>query len=463
MTQPRILLADDEVNILKVLSAVLKREGYEVHTAADGVEALRLFSQKMFDAVITDLKMPEMDGMTLLREITKRDPDIPVIIITAHGTVDTAVEALKTGAFDYITKPFEQDDLKSVIAKALRTHELRTADQRAEHPAEAGKLPYPIIGAGPGMLAVRTLVERVAASDSTVLITGESGTGKELVAAALHAGSGRAHKPFIKINCAAIPRELMESELFGHERGAFTGAVSSKPGRFELADGGTLFLDEIGEMPLEMQPKVLRAIQESAFERVGGLKTIKVDVRLICASNRDLAREVEAGKFRDDLYYRINVVPVAIPPLRDRREDIPALTQHFLDRYNRKHHKMVGVVTAEALNYLVNYPWPGNVRELENLMERLILLGGPDQIGAEDLPEEIVSRQVPPPIPRMEIRTGSMKDIVRQATAELEKDLIARALDETGGNVTHAAQRLGISRKSLQIKMKELGLRDSEI
>ncbi|MBI5529270.1 MAG: sigma-54-dependent Fis family transcriptional regulator [Deltaproteobacteria bacterium] len=459
MPQPRILLADDEVNILKVLSAMLRREGYDVHAAQDGVEALKAFGQKVFDAVITDLKMPGMDGMTLLREIAKKDPDVPVIIITAHGTVDTAVEALKTGAFDYITKPFEQDDLKAVIAKALKTRELRTADQRVE-PAERGRVP--IIGTSAAIREVHSLIARVAGSDSTVLITGESGTGKELVAAALHAGSPRAARPFIKINCAAIPRELMESELFGHERGAFTGAVASKPGRFELADGGTLFLDEIGDLPLEMQAKLLRVLQEAAFERVGGLKTIKVDVRLIAASNRDLQKDIEAGKFRDDLYYRVNVVPIEIPALRERRDDIPLLTEHFVDKYNRRHHKMVQLVTAEAMNYLVNYPWPGNVRELENLIERLILLGGPDTIAADDLPEEIVSRQVPPPIPKMEIRTGSMKDIVKQATAELERDLITRALDETGGNVTRAAQKLGISRKSVQIKMKELGLRDTE-
>jgi nitrogen regulation protein NR(I) len=461
MPQPRILLADDETNILKVLSALLRRDGYEVHTAPDGAAALDLFSRKVFTAVVTDLKMPGMDGMTLLKEIVRRDPDVPVVIITAHGTVDTAVEALKSGAFDYITKPFEQEDLRSVIAKAVKTSELRKADQRSEPPGEGTG--QRILGESPQMQGVMRLIERAAPSDSTVLITGESGTGKELAAAALHEGSPRAKKPFIKVNCAAIPRELMESELFGHERGAFTGAVSSKPGRFELADGGTLFLDEIGDLPMAMQAKLLRVIQETAFERVGGVRTIRVNVRLVAASNRDLAKEVSAGNFRDDLFYRINVVPLHLPALRERREDIPLLVSHFLDEYNRKHNKNVKVVTADALAALMGYQWPGNVRELENLMERLILLGGPDSIGVEDLPEEITSRRASAIVPRGEIHAGgSMKEIVRAATAELERDLIVRALEETDGNVTRAAQKLGISRKSMQLKMKELGLRESE-
>ncbi|MFA6033134.1 MAG: sigma-54 dependent transcriptional regulator, partial [Myxococcota bacterium] len=371
---------------------------------------------------------------------------------------DTAVEALKSGAFDYITKPFERDDLKAVLAKAVRTRELRRYDQQAEPTGGAGA---EIIGDSAPMRAIHSLIERIAPTDSTVLIKGESGTGKELVAAALHQGSPRGSKSFIKINCAAIPHDLMESELFGHERGAFTGAVTTKPGRFELADGGTLFLDEIGELPLPMQAKLLRAIQESSFERVGGIKSIRVNVRLITASNRDLAKEVDAGRFRSDLYYRINVVPIAVPPLREHPGDIPALVSHFIDRYNRRHNKHVSVVTSGAMGMLTACQWPGNVRELENLMERLVLLCGPDQITVEDLPEEITSRRASaPPHQKLEVPTGRMKEIVRAATAELERDLISRALDDTGSNVTRAAQKLGISRKSLQLKMKELGLRD---
>jgi DNA-binding NtrC family response regulator len=461
MARQRILVADDEANILRVLSTMLARGGYEVRTAPDGEAALSEFRRTSFDAVVTDLKMPRMDGMTLLREIVKTDPDVPVIIITAHGTVDTAVEALKTGAFDYVTKPFDRDELGAVIGKALRTRALRVSDLRVD-PAESlfsGR----IVGESQQIRAVKTLIERVAPSDSTVLVTGESGTGKELVAAALHEGSRRAQKPLIKVNCAAIPGALMESELFGHERGAFTGAVASKPGRFELADGGTLFLDEVGELPLPMQAKLLRAIQEGEFERVGGVRTLKVDVRLVAASNRDLAREVEQGAFRGDLYYRLNVVPIEIPPLRMRPDDIPSLVRHFLDKYNRKHKKNVALVTADAMSCLMTHTWPGNVRELENLMERLILLGGPDEITRDDLPESVSSpRGSAPPHHRQEVRAGPLKEIVKAATAELERDLITRALAETGGNVTRAAQALAISRKSLQLKMRELGLREGE-
>src|SRR5512143_925508 len=309
---------------------MLKRDGYEVTAAADGEQALAVMSRTPVQVVVTDLVMPRLDGLALLRRVAADYPDVPVIVITAHGSVDSAVAALKAGAFDYITKPFEQEELKKVIAKAARAHDL---ERQNVHGAPGENDRPPLVGESPSMKAVHEMVARVADTPSTVLITGESGTGKELIAKALHQGSARRDKPFIKINCAAIPKTLMESELFGYEKGAFTGAVSSKPGRFELADGGTLFLDEIGEIPTEMQVKLLRALQEGELERVGGIRTTKVDVRLVAATNRDLLAEIQKGRFREDLYYRLNVVPIHVPPLRERSEDIPDLVHHMLEKF----------------------------------------------------------------------------------------------------------------------------------
>jgi nitrogen regulation protein NR(I) len=460
-----VLIVDDEVNIRRVLAAMLKREGYEVTTAADGEQALGVLHKTPVHVVVTDLVMPRMGGMDLLRRVSGDFPDVPVIVITAHGSVDSAVAALKAGAFDYITKPFEQEDLKKVIAKAARAHDLERQNVHASF--GEGDRP-PLVGEAPAMKAIYDMIAKVADSPSTVLISGESGTGKELIAKALHRGSSRRDKPLIKVNCAAIPKDLVESELFGYERGAFTGAVSSKPGRFELADGGTLFLDEIGEVPVEMQVKLLRALQESEFERVGGIKTIHVDVRLIAATNRDLKQLIAEGRFREDLYYRLAVVPIALPPLRDRREDIPLLVRHFIQKYNERLGKRVEGIEDEALQLLLGYAWPGNIRELENLMERSVLFADGPLIQASALPDSLRERGAQPPLPIAAMGPlgaitapsgASMKEIVRHAQAELEKELIARALEETGGNVTRAAKRLQISRKSLQVKMKELGLR----
>jgi len=325
------------------------------------------------------------------------------------------------------------------------------------------------VGESPQMQDVMRIIDKVADTPSTVLITGESGTGKELIATALPEGSSRHDKAFIRINCAAIPRELIESELFGYERGAFTGAVTSKPGRFELADGGTLFLDEIGEIPVEMQVKLLRALQESEFERVGGIKTTRVDVRLIAATNRDLNLEIEAGRFRKDLYYRLAVVPISLPPLRERPSDIPTLVRHFVDKYNRRLNKRIEGMTDEALALVQAYAWPGNIRELENLIERTLLFADGPLIGAADLPQHLRTPGAATPLPgpgpvagTLPVPAGEtgLKDIVRQRAAELEKEIITRALEETGGNVTRAAKLLQISRKSLQTKMKEFSLRD---
>ena len=463
----RILVADDESNLRRVLGAILEREGYEVTLAADGAEALDKIDDSI-DVVITDLRMPKLDGMEVLRKLAEDHPAIPVIMITAHGTVDNAVEALKVGAFDYIQKPYDKDHIRILVDKAVKQAAAnREAPQSLRGESANGR--FGLIGESAEMSEIYDAIDKVADTRSTVLITGESGTGKELVAKALHEQSGRKDKPFIKINCAAIPKNLMESEMFGYEKGAFTGANTSKPGRFELADGGTLFLDEIGEIPVEMQVKLLRAIQESEFERVGGIKTLKVDVRLITATNRDLEKEVKEGNFREDLYYRLNVVPLKLPPLRERKGDIPLLVRHIIGKFNDEHKKTIEGVADEALGLLCERSWPGNIRELENVLERTILFCSGSRIEASDLPVEQSGET-----PRVdtggeaatvsESLTGdtSLKEIVRAKTSEVEKELITQALDETGGNVTQAAKLLKISRKSLQMKMKDFGLRDRE-
>jgi nitrogen regulation protein NR(I) len=466
-----VLIVDDENNIRRVLAAMLKREGYEVTTAADGEQALSVLQKAPISVVVTDLVMPRVGGMELLKRVVADWPDVPVIMITAHGSVDSAVAALKAGAFDYVTKPFDQEELKKVIEKAARAHDLERQNLHA--PGEAPG--SPLVGESPAMKAIHEMVARVADSPSTILITGESGTGKGLIAQELHRLSSRREKALIKVNCAAIPKDLVESELFGYEKGAFTGAVGSKPGRFELADGGTLFLDEIGEIPVEIQVKLLRALQESEFERVGGVRTLRVDVRLIAATNRDLKALISDGRFREDLFYRLAVVPMELPPLRDRREDIPVLVAHFVEKFNRRLGKRVEGVDPDAMQLLQAYGWPGNIRELENLMERSVLFADGPIVEASQLPEALREKAPGAPIPVASVGPlaaasptalappgASMKEIVRQAQAELERELIARALEETGGNVTRAAKRLQISRKSLQVKMKDLGLRGTD-
>jgi two-component system response regulator AtoC len=506
MTQhARILLVDDEPNLRKVLGALLRQEGFEVVAEPDGAAALariRSAPSGTFDAVITDLRMPKLDGMGLLKALAREDPDLPVVMLTAHGTVDNAVEAVKNGAFDYLEKPFDRDQIRNVMQRAMATRARGGASVgRPERPrvsdhAPAGLVapaaPAPIdpsvevgmIGTSRGIDEVREIVRTAAASPSTVLITGESGTGKELVARALHLGSPRRDAPFIRVNCAAIPAGLVESELFGHERGSFTGAVSSRAGRFELADGGTLFLDEVSEIPLEIQVKLLRAIQESEFERVGGVKTLHVDVRLIAASNRDLEADLEAKRFREDLYYRLNVVPIRLPPLRDRVEDLRPLIDHFVTRCNERLNKRVEGFSDGALEVLSGYAWPGNIRELENLVERLVLFASAPIIGADALPEGFgEAAEAPTPTPterrpeappandgddederliRLPLKSLGLdlKEAVRAGSRLVEEALITEALEQTQGNVTRSARLLGISRRSLQSKMKELGLRD---
>jgi DNA-binding NtrC family response regulator len=472
----RVLVVDDEQNLRKILAATLQREGYEVTVCADGEQALAALGRDGADVVVTDLVMPKMDGLSLLRRVVARHPDVPVIVITAHGRIDSAVEAMKAGAFDFLAKPFEHRELKAVIAKAARQSEYNARNVVPDEVPHGELRRYTeIIGKGLRMAEITQVIAKVKDAPSTVLIQGESGTGKELVATALHETSVRRDRPFIKINCAAIPRELVEAELFGYEKGAFTGAVQSKPGRFELADGGTLFLDEIGEIPVEMQVKLLRAIQESEFERVGGVKSTRVQVRLVAATSRDLGREIAAGRFREDLFYRLNVVPIQLPPLRDRRDDIPLLVEHFRKKYNARLGKNVVSVAEDALLALSSYSWPGNIRELENVLERTILFVEGDVIRAADLPQSLRSGATAEgqvevtPAPGGSAQPlgahaapGPLKEIVRGQVHAIERDLIVRGLEVTGGNVTRTAKLLKISRKSLQMKMKEFGLREDE-
>jgi two-component system response regulator AtoC len=468
-----VLVADDEPNMRRVLAAMLERQGLEVHSASGGTEAAALLAGQEMDLVITDLRMGEdMDGMDLLRHAQNVAPDVPVVLVTAHGSVDTAVEAMKLGAFDFVMKPFEQEEITAIVKKALKAAHLGHAYARPMDAAE-GQGAYGMIGQSPRMQEVFDVIRKVADTPSTVLITGESGTGKELVAKALHEHSSRRKRPLIRINCAAIPDTLVESELFGHERGAFTGAVSSKPGRFELAHGGTLFLDEVGEIPAEMQVKLLRVLQESEFERVGGVRTLQVDVRLVTATNRELADDIRDGRFRDDLYYRLNVVPIPLPPLRERRPDIPLLIKHFLAHFNTRLGKRVAAITPEAMGLLTSYAWPGNIRQLENVLERTILFCESEEIMAGDLPAELlgsaarsttgaptaVAAAAAGPAAEAAVGGTGLKAAVREATELVERDAILKALEQTEGNVTRAAKVLKISRKSLQNKMKELGLR----
>ncbi len=452
----RVLVVDDEPSIRKVLQAQLVRDGLDVDTAADGAEAITALGETPYDLVISDLKMPAVGGLELLAHVRQQFPGLPVILITAHGTVDSAVEALKLGAHDYITKPFDADELHAAVEKALRTERARRRSVQDDPGWKGGRGRFDIIGTTPSMHKVYGLVEKVADSPTTVLLMGESGTGKELVARALHAQSSRRDRPFITINCGAIPESLFESELFGYERGAFTGAATSKPGKFELADGGTLFLDEVGELPREMQVKLLRALQERQVDRVGGTRPVSVDVRVIAATNVDLAVAIGAGTFREDLYYRLNVIQIRLPALRERKEDIPLLVEHFIERFNARLGKRITDMTPEAMATVLAWNWPGNIRELENIIERGVLLADGAVLGVDALPDRTMPVDV-----RVEDAGGlGLKEYVRVHTAKLERALILRCLDHEAGNVTRAARKLDISRKSLQLKMKEYGLRE---
>src|SRR5450759_826618 len=451
----KILIVDDEINMRLVLTAMLKKEGYEVASASDGQEALQILKSGRIAAVVTDLKMPNIDGMELLNHIILQYPAIPVIMITAHGTVATAVEALKKGALDYITKPFELDELKNVISKAIKTRNLKE-NELFLPPEEIERTG--IIGTSRQTLEIFEAIKRVAPTTTTIMITGETGTGKELVADAIHYNSPRKNNPLIKINCAAIAETLMESELFGYEKGAYTGAVITKPGKFELAHKGTLFLDEVGEIPRDMQVKLLRVIQEQEFERVGGLRTIKVDVRIIAATNQNLLQQVQAGNFREDLYYRLNVFPIDVPPLRERKEDILPLVDYFMDKFNKKLGLSVAV-DSEVKEMLLRYEWPGNIRELENLIERMMLLAQNNIITLQEIPGEFKTAVDKAIITQTDDSKKPFKDFMRNHMENVERQMIIKCLEESGGNVTKTAKELGLSRKGLQLKMIKYGLR----
>lgn len=463
----QVLIVDDEKNLTLVIQTVLSRAGVASQVFNDSREALKFLKDPVraatLQALITDLSMPYLTGMELLEYCKKHLPQLPVVMITAYGTVESAVNALKLGAFDYITKPFEQVELLQVVRKAIATHQRRSEDLAVASSSPEEILPSALsmqsmIGESPQMKEVFRVIQKIARSPSTVLITGESGTGKELVALEVHRRSDRSEKPFIKVNCAAIPATLIESELFGHEKGAFTGATASKPGRFELAHTGTLFLDEVADMGLEMQVKLLRALQEMEFERVGGVTTIKVDVRIVAATNKDLATEIKAGRFREDLFYRLNVVPIQLPSLRDRKEDIELLVGFFLTRFNDKLKKQIQGVSRQAMDVLRSFSWPGNIRQLENVLERSVLMSEGEILKLKDLPPEFSVGTV-----TQDESSAPMnfKEIVRKQTQTLERELIESALDAANGNVTKTAEKLGLSRKGLQLKMKELGVKRS--
>ncbi len=428
----------------------LVEAGYAVRAVASGEVALALFEKERYDAVITDITMPGMSGMEVLRKVRERDGIMPVIVVTAYGTIESAVEAMKQGAFDYITKPFNRDELLMTLEKALRMRKLEHENIELRAEIRGSYCFEEIIGNSERMKTVLEMAYRVAGSDASVLITGESGTGKELLARGLHYGSPRSNGPFVAVNCAAIPENLIESELFGHVKGAFTGAVKDKQGRFELADGGTLFLDEIGELRLDLQAKILRALQEKTVDRVGGSRPVPADARVVAATNRDIEKAVKDGKFREDIYYRLSVITLHMPPLRERKEDIPLLVGHFL----RKFGKNLDIsIDPAALTALQTYGWPGNVRELENVIERASVLRQGNVITLADLPEKLSREQ------------GSVEDIILNLPEEgislegLEKSLIVKALEKYKGNQTRAAEYLGITRPTLIYRMEKYGLK----
>lgn len=454
MSRGTVLVLDDEKNIRKILSAMLKSQDYEAIPVANLGEAREAIQRSEIQVILSDLRLEREDGLSLLKWLREEGYSIPVVILTAHGSIDSAVDSMKQGAFDYLSKPFEKQDLLKVIEKALLY--CRFTQKNTVNLSEG----IVFVGDSHQIKKSLNLVERVAPTDTTVLITGESGTGKELIAQTLHEKSGRAQQPLIKINCAAIPQTLLESELFGFEKGAFTGAYATKPGRFELADQGTLFLDEIGEMSLEMQVKLLRVLQEKSFERVGGIKTHQVNVRLIAATNINLEEAVKNGAFRKDLFYRLNVLPIHLAPLRERKEDIPLLAAHFANKFAKRLKREVPKFSSETLELMSQFPWPGNIRQLENVIERIMVMEEGGVIHPEQLPEEILEYEEDQFIERQVKSLGGLKEKVKDATRKIERRAIEDALTATQQNVTQAARLLNLSRKGLQLKMKELGIRD---
>lgn len=456
-----ILVVDDEPNYLIVLSELLRDEGYEVFTADGGENALKIIEESELDMVISDMQMPGMDGLQLLQAVKTVNPDLPVIMVTAFAEVEKAVKAMQAGAFSYLAKPFSNDELLVNIKKAIHHHSLVRENTRLRNEIH-GKTGYSgMVGKNPKMLQVYEMIEKVAPTPASVLISGESGTGKELIAKAIHANSPRAKEAFITVNCAALSENLLESELFGHEKGSFTGAVAMRKGRFELAHQGTIFLDEVGEIPLALQSKLLRVLQEKTFERVGGSRTFEVDVRIISASNRDLKEEVSLGRFREDLFYRLNVIHISLPALRERLDDMPLLVEFFIEKFAAKLHKPNLHISPEAMRLLMKLPWEGNIRELENTIERAAILCDQETIEADDVQpdseyvEEISSWSKDINLKELIPETVGLNDVLYA----VEEKMLVRALEETNFVQARAAEQLGITKSLLQYKMKKYRIR----
>lgn len=441
----KILIVEDEKSMREVLRMLLEGEHYEVTTAADGLEGLSCIEKDIYDLVITDMKMPKADGLAVLRKVKELSPETIVIMITAFGTTETAIEAMKLGAYDYISKPFNIDEIRLIVRKALEKKRLREELSLLREQVESTYALENIIGQSPGMQELFKLVPKIAQSSSNVLILGESGSGKELIAAALHNLSQRKEKNFVTINCAAFPEGLLESELFGHMKGSFTGAVYNKQGLFEIADSGSVLLDEIAEMPSSLQAKLLRVLENGIFRRIGGTTDIKVDVRVISATNKDLGEEIAAGRFREDLFYRLNVIPITLPPLRERKEDIPLLADHFLKKTTGTSKR----ISPEAMKLLMDYSWKGNVRELENIIERVVLFTEGEEIQPSDLPAEITGYA-----PEF---TGAGVDI-DQIIGDMEKKYLLTALSKAGGVKTEAAKLLNLSFRSFRHRLQKYGI-----
>ena len=446
--KPSLLVVDDDNGHRFMLEALLGKWGFAVDSAVNGVEAVKAVRERPYDAVLMDIRMPDMDGITALKGIKAYNPAVPVVIMTAYSAVESAVEALKSGAYDYLIKPLDFDVLKLTLERTLEHSRLKSENRELRERSRGDR---DIVGASPAMRRMLEMIDMVAPSEATVLITGKSGTGKELVARSIHRLSPRRNGPWVAVNCAALSESLLESELFGHEKGAFTGADKRREGRFLQASGGTLFLDEIGEISPLMQVKLLRALQQRDIQRVGGDETRSVDVRIVAATNRDLMQEIKAGRFREDLYYRLNVVSIPVPSLQERREDIPLLAQHFLHIYGERNHKEVKGFTPKAMDMMIKYDWPGNVRELENAVERAVVLLFGSYVTERELPQAVTdaytTEAAAPDVPT---EAGTLED--------MERAFILRTLQESGDNKSEAAKRLGISRKTLHNKLKAYGL-----
>ncbi|RQD64597.1 MAG: sigma-54-dependent Fis family transcriptional regulator [Desulfonatronovibrio sp. MSAO_Bac4] len=460
--KPNVLVVDDEPGHRQMIKAVMGDEGYDVLEAGNGEKCLEILKKKNVDVILLDMKMPVMDGMSVLQRLQQMKNPPPVIMLTAFGSVGSAVEAMKAGAFDYLTKPADIEELKVVVRKAYDFRLMTMENAGLKDKIKTLQQQVNIIGQSQAMRHVMELVEQVGPTEANVLILGESGTGKELIAKALHKASLRKEGPMIKVNCAALPEELLESELFGYSKGAFTGAVKDKPGRFQLAEKGTLFLDEIGELPMHLQAKLLRSLQERVVEPLGSVSEVKVDVRLLAATNKDLLQEVDEGRFRQDLYFRLNVLEIMIPPLRERLDDLPMLVNHFIRELGEKNHKQVRGVDRSFLDGLRNYHWPGNVRELENVVERAIILSRSDILNKSDLPSIFFEIKKPSAEKNQSSDTSnigrSASSFIEDYIEDAEKRVLLEALEINKGHREKTAQYLNISRRSLQYKLKKYGL-----